>query len=519
MLELASPLWLLGLAIVPLIRWLHRWRAPLSRVPVSALFVWQADSTESVGREIRPTPDPAWRRRALIAFLLVMALCSPFLRHQDSRVTVWIDDSLSMTAIENGRPRLADGLQELKRALDDYGTGNVTLRSLTDSTKSVDLGDSRALDTDFWLAGLPLAPDPPAPAIMSTGSAHWLVTDGASPALIGWGRNAEISNVINVGQSTENVAIVRLAARRSVENPGSTDFLVTVANRGLENARRELIVRSGAREHVIDTDVIAAGESTGIEFSSRPAGDDVEALLRPADVLAADDTLRLESTLFEKLGTLVDPACPSALVRAIDMHEGLRRDSGTGDATLQLLCSDKEPEAAHVIRFHRSTIAAVDTGAMDGMPTWLPAAGTLQNLQLRAAWINASAWPGTIQRSRDILIQGDDALVVSSGQSTVETVIDMAREEFASQPEYTAFVAGLVDLAMERPILDPIAATVRESIESDIAPRELAANSDPTSVQSPSTTGFSILLLVLAMFAIIFDLLLLWRAQTAAHHV
>ena len=43
---LADPLWLVLLGVVPLIRWLHRFRAPQTSRTVSALFLWAGSRRE-----------------------------------------------------------------------------------------------------------------------------------------------------------------------------------------------------------------------------------------------------------------------------------------------------------------------------------------------------------------------------------------------------------------------------------------------------------------------------------------
>ena len=110
MFGLTTPWWLFALTVIPLIRWLHRWRAPLSRASVSALFLWTTVDAVSAGGLSQQIPDPAWRRRALIASLLILALAGPWLQRDELRITVWIDDTLSMATIEQDQSRLAEGL-------------------------------------------------------------------------------------------------------------------------------------------------------------------------------------------------------------------------------------------------------------------------------------------------------------------------------------------------------------------------------------------------------------------------
>lgn len=75
--ELAHPTWLVGLLLVPWIRWLHRLHAPGQPRRVPALFLWRdAVAAVAAGRRLGP-PDPAWRHRAVLAALAVLALAGP----------------------------------------------------------------------------------------------------------------------------------------------------------------------------------------------------------------------------------------------------------------------------------------------------------------------------------------------------------------------------------------------------------------------------------------------------------
>jgi len=75
--ELWSPVWLAGLALLPLIRWLHRFHDARSRLPVSALFLWRTSHRiESAGR-LPARPDPIWRLRGLFFTTLLLALAGP----------------------------------------------------------------------------------------------------------------------------------------------------------------------------------------------------------------------------------------------------------------------------------------------------------------------------------------------------------------------------------------------------------------------------------------------------------
>ena len=118
MLTFASPLWLFGILLVPVIRWLHRGGRQLRAVPVSRLDLWRRAAASSPAAGERRPPDPAWRRRALFTALLAIALAGPQLPEQRTDVTLWIDDSLSMLTREEHATRLAEGLAQVRSLLD-----------------------------------------------------------------------------------------------------------------------------------------------------------------------------------------------------------------------------------------------------------------------------------------------------------------------------------------------------------------------------------------------------------------
>jgi hypothetical protein len=96
MIGVLHPFWFVALAVIPLIRWLHRWQAPMATWTVSAIFLWEDAIQDDAPGPAKRKPDPAWRRRATVAALLITALANPFWRQDVESLTVWIDDSLSM---------------------------------------------------------------------------------------------------------------------------------------------------------------------------------------------------------------------------------------------------------------------------------------------------------------------------------------------------------------------------------------------------------------------------------------
>ena len=158
-----DPLWFTALAAIPFIRWLHRWQVAASHWPVSALFLWDhANQVDAPGRTKKP-PDPAWRRRALAIALLITALANPYWQNEVRSLTVWVDDSLSMFALENDKTRLAMVMESLSRELDrsESRWAEIQLRSLTNPGQVQLYSSAFTPDSDVWQSGQPAEPNGP----------------------------------------------------------------------------------------------------------------------------------------------------------------------------------------------------------------------------------------------------------------------------------------------------------------------------------------------------------------------
>lgn len=508
-----APWWLLGLAAVPLVWWLHHWRAPLVRVPVSALFIWSGRAAATKAGSRQRTPDPAWRRRALLTAILALALARPWLAGEDAPITVWIDDSLSMVTSESSEPRLATGLRQLAAALDGTTASRVVLRSLSDPTGSMAYDAPGALDAANWLSGQPTAPDPPPSGLMRPDASHWLVSDGASATVAAWAGTAVFARAITVGEDTENVAIIRVAARRNVADPRRTDLIFSVFNAGLETATRQLRLQTESGSIPIAELVLAPAETRHAELTMDDRPGQVTAVLEPADALAADDALSLALQALAPVAVTVDAGCPASLRRAIDEHAGLVAASAAAELALE--CSDLPTSAEFVVRFRVGVPVP-----LRAEPAWLPAAGRLTNVPLRPGWLAVSAWPRDALdgAAKPLLLADALPLMVlhNTGPRIVDTVIDPGSAEFIAQPDYAAFIAGLIDLALDREVLDPVAVATREPGESRIAPSRLEASPRPAAASAAVTQNLTSALLTLALLVLAFDLVLVWRARAEA---
>ena len=514
MMGLGAPWWLIAFAVIPLIRWLHRWQAPLSDTPVSAVFLWDTAESIGIGGETLRTPDSAWRRRALIAGLLVLALAEPWWQRDSGLVSVWIDDSLSMSANEQGASRLANGLVVLEQALQDSGAGRVTLRSLSDPAKAMQANDPGAFDASTWLVASQGNPRPMPAALLSPDVAHWLVTDGANEYLVQWAANAPLSRVIAVGDATENVAVTRLAVRPSLDTPGTAYVLIGVSNQGNSEAVRELFLNSGTRNLETRLLTLRAGETRHLTATYNLGGDGLRASLGPGDAVSLDDSLALAASAFAKVRVLLDPACPGELSLAVRSHPMLMAVAAGETAQLQVSCSDGPALAQAILRFHTS-IPEPASAPLD----WQPGAGRLRELHLPQQWMSVAAWDAALEGDYEtLLVANEKPLVIRRPGSTtvIETVLDMSRPTFSRQPEYAAVVAGLIDLALDRPLLDSVAISMTDPVASRIAPSDLRVRTGAAYSHGVIRQSLSNAFLAIGVLVLLADMFLLSRARREA---
>lgn len=516
MLGLTAPFWLAALAAIPLVRWLHRWRAPLRSAPVSAAFLWASAEDVSAGGQRRDKPDPAWRRRALIVALLAISLAGPWWQQDATRITVWVDDSLSMSTIEAGETRLEAGLAELAGALGEMPPVEASLRSLSRPARAWSSSDPRAFDADTWLAGGFARLLPPAVATLDRESAHWLVTDGADGGLRRWAERAPLERVISVGAATENVAVTQLAVRRSLQDTEDFDVLVAVSNTGTADASRSLILAAGSGESKALELTLAGGETRYL--TARHAGVEValSASLRPGDATGGDDSLVLTAPALAQAPVALDPACPAPLRQSIRAHAGLRVVAAVQTAELQILCSQRSAAAGALLRFYGAAPMPVDEA-----PRWQPGIGRLEEINLAPGWVANSTWGSGPAAGHEIILAaaGEPLIVVREGTPfTIESTLDMSRSEFADQPEYPVLVAGLVDLALGRTLLDPFITSARDAEASIIAPSRLQTTRSLGTMYGTARQPLADIVLALAALVLLADLLLIWRASRAARH-
>ena len=98
----------------------------------------------------------------------------------------------------------------------------------------------------------------------------------------------------------------------------------------------------------------------------------------------------------------------------------------------------------------------------------------------------------------------------------IETILDMSRPTFSHQPEYAAVVAGLIDLALDRPLLDSVAISMTDPVASRIAPSDLRVRAGAAYSHGVIRQSLSNAFLAIAVLVLLADMILLWRARREA---
>jgi len=217
--DILQPGWLaVGAAAALAIWWLHRFHHRGGDRIVSAAFLWREQGAPDPRGHLQRPVDRRWWMRALVAFLLALALARPTWTGSDQRVVdVWIDDSQSLATIEYGSSRAAAATDLLVQRLADTNATSARVHSLTTPGRTLELklgrlSDARAALSD-WIRPRARAAQLPLPAEMDPAAEHWLVTDGADASLAAWAASVPLRHVVTVGSEAENVAVTCDGAR------------------------------------------------------------------------------------------------------------------------------------------------------------------------------------------------------------------------------------------------------------------------------------------------------------------
>ena len=504
MLSLAAPLWLLGLALLPVLRWLHRGGRHRAVLPVSHLGLWRGAAAHSPAAGEKQPPDPAWRRRALLAALLLVALAEPRQVPPQQAVTLWLDDSLSMFAREAQGTRLELALVQAAALLAQTPGAEIELRALGDPWVRLATPDAAALQALQARRAAAAATEPTAPpaALLGAQRQHWLLSDGAHPALWHWPAGRRPDRIVQVGSLTRNVGLAQLSARRSPDDPTRLELLVMLSNGGNAAETRELLIATGSTGSTgaeRSSHRLAAGASALLTLQVA-AADRVRATLQPADALPADDELVLDVTPLHRQRVVVDAGCPAVLRAAVASHPALvTAAADAADAAGAVAALDCGAGIA------RPDLATLRVSA--GAPSRWPPGPALWSAALsgsQRAWLEPGRLPlaATLQAQPGdqvlLAVGGEPAIVGRAGaRPLIETSVDFA----ALAAERGAQTPLLVNLVFERllggPLLGRTAAAGRGPAASWVVPAPggaasaaATAGAGPGVVAPPDATAY-----------------------------
>jgi hypothetical protein len=508
MLTLASPAWLLGFLLVPAIRYLHRSGPILRRHPVASLDLWRDERALAAHAGTLRPPDRAWLRRAAILTLLCLALAGPQWLQPTGRVTLWIDDSLSMQTVEQGVTRLDRGLQLAQAALRESAVRDVIVRPLSQPTRSyspLDAATVASLQSGSGTA----EPRLPAPATLAPSRSHWLVTDGADETLNAWLADSAVERVIQVGTAAANVGITRVAVRAQPGRSRSGDLQILLRNGGTTAETRTVEVVAGPDTLGSTPVSIAAGAAMTLTQAVPLPMPRFTVRLVPADALPLDDRAILDVTGLDPLAVHVDSSCPREVTRAVSAHPALAHARSL-DAVLIIDCGagwGRELQTPRVV-LHGGPEQPLDTGATSWSKSLAGAPQDAVNLPPRVR--------GRLEAPRAsdevLLAAGDVPLIVRREGSprVVETTLDLGAPELAGTETVPRLVALLADAALDATLLDRIAVLDRGGTASAIAARgTLAAPPRATRATHLAAEPFVLPLLMLAAILLAWDALAL----------
>ncbi len=506
MLTFVSPVWLFGFLLLPVIRWLHRGGRQLRAVPVSRLDLWRRAAARSPAAGERRPPDPAWRRRALLAALLVVALAGPQLPEQRTDITLWIDDSLSMLTREEQGTRLAQGFAQVRSLLAEVPRAGVEVRTLGDPWHGLGPLTDATIAAIVAGAGRKQSTAPPA-ALLRSDAAHWLLTDGADAALFEWPGESRPDRVIQVGSVTRNVGLERLSARRSLSDPERYDVSLSVANGGTTPETRVVVFATDAGELARSNLRLDPGGST-LMNASIPASAKVRATLQPGDALAEDDEIVLDLGPLRRRRVATDAKCSTALKAAVAAHPALVPvDHGATDVEAVLDCGTRGAVSGVA---SIQVLANRTPSRPQGSMQWSSSVPESRRIRLDTERIRVAARleprPGDVV----LLAVGDEPLIVRrAGESKrLETSLDFDSEEALRGPEIPLLVNLMFERLLDSPLLDEFAIVDRGAGSTKVAPSDRAGANAAARAPSASRSlrDWTQPFLVAALFVLLWEL-------------
>lgn len=477
--NLQAPLWLFLLILIPLIRWMHRFKRLSSTHPSTTLFLWHSFQHHQGAGGSPASPDRLWLLRALITILLVLALADPALQNgQGHSIEVWLDDSLSMFTEEDEQRRIHLALKQLGQYLAETEASQIQLHSLGNPGSSITLDPGNASgwpdQLGRWTDQPQAEPLPPPAATLSPLSNHILLTDGADIELNRWARSAPLRHVIQAGRASQNIALTRLSLRKPLDESGIINGVARIDN--LTDTAQNIRLILQHEKEIIKTQQldIPAHEKTIITFSiaDKKRGQILARLEGANDPLPLDDELRLNleklnpALRYKKLGR-----CSQHVEAVLDSHPSLMQADSEPEVIID--CSGEIGESILPLLRLQPTHSLLRT---THKAHWHNNSA-LQSLVMAAGLPYSDRAPALSSTGSPILSANGRMLILKQAETDrqiIESYISSSDPLFALYPEYPLLITGLLGQLTGRNLdMAPLTAS-RETESSRIKPNSFS---------------------------------------------
>ena len=518
MISFQAPLWLLLLALLPLIRWLHRFRQQSRTFPSTTLFLWRSIQHHKNSDGTLSRPDPRWILRALLATLLILSLAEPCLQTKNRpSIEVWLDDSLSMFVHEEKGQRIQMAIQQLQHFLLESEPSAIQIHSLGNPASLLRLDPENSSGwparLSEWTSRPRGEPSPPPPATLSPDNNHILLTDGADRSLNEWAQSAPLQHAIQVGKKTQNIALTRLSLRQPLNESDNINGLVRIDNLGNTSQKTRLTLlqeKQIIEEKMLDlppsAKTIVTFNIPAVKQNSLYARLEAVNDSLPLDPLPLDNSIQLETNKpgpilrYEKRGS-----CSQQVMAVLDSHPALIQDRNQVDVIID--CSGQVSKQASefkqpILRFHppRSKQQTTQTAhwhkKLSMEPLRMTAGLPYSN---EAPALNSETIPILSANGRLLILKKDDST------QTIDSYLDFSDPVFARQAEYPLLIFSLIAQVTGRS-LDKTPFTIARDINaSRITPFTLSGISASPGETQTTQTSFTAMLLLAALLALLLD--------------
>ena len=514
MLSVSTPIWLIGLVVVPVVWWLHRLGNPDAVTPVSATFLFGKKTGESDSVTALRQTNPLWLLRAALFVILVLALSGLNLgREAERHITVWFDDSLSMQTLDGGQARTKVGAIRLGDTIDAIEPATILLRSLSDHGRQLDIS---SLTNEQRTAAIVRWSDPDNPArpqvpfTLPRESEDWLVSDGADRRINTWLEKTSITHNITVGTETDNTAITAITARRSLQLDTMHLGSVRVHNLGLTDSQRSLSIQADGKL-IFKQDMVITPDSFEYRSFEIPVGTTtLFADLSPGDALGQDDTLGINLDELKPAIVDFDDRCGPRFRDALQAHRGLVIPAAVDRGpALKVRCAPSPGSSD-------PPSITVHTGGnsrpVPGPVRWHLPASKRYGVGLEHSWLRVNTNAAMPVSDRTVLSSAELGLsLIELRAGALDIFLDLKTAPIVQQAGFPLFVNTLVELALERPVLDPLIHQTRDHAESRISGQHQSTGiTTPVSTRSAGN-DMTPYLLVMAMLLLLADIIIVLK--------